>query len=1055
MKAIITAAVAHSRTTLSALLLILIAGSLAYVNIPKEATPDVNVPIVYVNLHLEGISPEDSENLLVRPIEEAVRSIDGVKEIRSKARQNGGSVTLEFSAGFDIDQAMLDVQKEVDKAKAELPENADEPTVNEVNLSLAPVLIVTVSGDVNERELLKRARTLRDEIQAIDSVLEAKITGSRDELLEVIIDPTAMESYNLDASEVLSIFSRSNRLVTAGNLDNGRGRFPIKVPGLFETAADILNQPVKVDGDSVVRLRDVASVRRVFKDRTNIAKLNGQPALALQVSKRIGENIIDTNKAIRRTVNAEIANWPASLKVTFSQDQSNFVLTMLKDLQNNVLSAILLVMVIIIGALGVRSAGLVGLAIPGSFLLGILALSNLGLTMNMVVLFALILAVGMLVDGAIVVTEQADRNMAEGADRKDAYINAAHRMSWPIITSTATTLAAFMPLIFWPGIVGEFMKFLPITLIATLLASLLMALIFIPTLGAQIGRPNKRASSATDNDDNALAQSIVAAGYVALMRRVLRHPFKVLMLAALTLVSVQIIYQTYGNGTSFFPDTEPENAKVFVHARGNLAVQEQLNLVLQVEQEIRSIDAFDSVFLVVGSQSGSQQLAADVIGDFTLDFKPWDQRAQTADQILAEIRKRAAKFPGITVATKYDSAGPPTGKDLQLLLKSQDPDQLPDLVAIARAKFESMDGLINIEDERDIPGIEWRVAIDRDQAAKFGVDVTILGQYVRLITNGMKFTDYRPYDSDEEVDIVARYPEKYRNIMQFDDIRIQTSRGLVPINSFTRKDAYPKIGEIKRIDGFRAMKVLADVEMGLLVSDKVTEIRAWLESQPLPNGVSYEFSGEDEEQAKAQKFLVNAFSIALFIMAIILVTQFNSFYSAFLILSAVILSTIGVFVGLLVTNEPFDVVMTGIGVIALAGIVVNNNIVLIDTFDHFKRQRLQTQGGAWSAQDGLETVLKTGAQRLRPVLLTTFTTILGLIPMVLQTNIDFVTREVSIGAPSTQLWVSLATAIVFGLVFATILTLVVTPSALMAREIVADWRSRRLQRRRENTPITV
>jgi multidrug efflux pump len=926
-----------------------------------------------------------------------------------------------------------------------LPEDADEPTINEVNLSLAPVLIITVSGDVSERELLKRARTLRDEIQSIDSVLEAAITGSRDELLEVVIDPVSLESYDLDASEVISIFSRSNRLVAAGNLDNGRGRFPIKVPGLFETAADILNQPVKVNGDAVVRLRDIGSVRRVFKDRTNIARLDGQPALALQVSKRLGENIIQTNQKIRAVVNAEIATWPDSLKVTFSQDQSNFVLTMLSDLENNVMSAILLVMIIIIGALGVSSAGLVGLAIPGSFLLGILALSNLGLTMNMVVLFALILAVGMLVDGAIVVTEQADRNMREGARRRDAYINAAHRMSWPIISSTATTLAAFMPLVFWPGIVGEFMKFLPITLIATLSASLLMALIFIPTIGAQIGRTTQTAKTIAKTIANGAGTAptigVVTAGYIDLMQQVLKHPFKVLVAAAMTLVAVQITYQTYGKGTSFFPDTEPENAKVFVHARGNLAIQEQLQLVLKVEEEIRAIDAFKSVFLVVGSQTGgAQQTAEDVIGNFTLDFKPWDQRDQTADQILAKIRKRAEKYAGITVDTKYESAGPPTGKDLQLLLKSQNPELLPAVVAAARAKFETMDGLINIEDERDIPGIEWRIAIDRDQAAKFGVDVTVLGQYVRLITNGMKFTDYRPYDSDEEIDIVARYPEKYRNLMQFNNIRIRTPSGLVPINSFIEKQAHSKVGKIRRIDGRRAMKVLADVEMGLLVSDKVTEIRSWLDAQSLPAGVSYEFSGEDEEQSKAEAFLVNAFGIALFVMAIILVTQFNSFYSAFLILSAVIMSTVGVFIGLLITNEPFDIVMTGIGVIALAGIVVNNNIVLIDTFDHFKRQRLQEQAGAWTAEDGFETVIKTGAQRLRPVLLTTCTTILGLVPMVMQTNIDFVTREVSVGAPSTQLWVSLATAIVFGLLFATILTLVVTPSALMVREILLDWR---------------
>ena len=1042
MRGVIEAAVKRGRTSISVLLLILVAGAVAYQGIPKEANPDVNIPNVYISLHHDGISPEDSEKMLVRPIEDAVRAIDGVKEISSNAFQGGGFVLLEFTAGFDIDQALDDVREEVDRAKKDLPEDSDEPTVSEVNLSLMPVLVVTVAGDVGERELLRYARRLRDEIQAIAGVLEANLTGGRDELLEVIADPVALGSYGLDAVEVLQIFNRSNRLVAAGKLDSGTGSFPIKVPGLFKSAADILNQPVKVNGDAVVRMGDLAMVRRVLKDRTRVARLNGKPALAIEVSKRIGENIIETNEKVRAVVAAETADWPEGVTVSFSNDESRRIRTMLSDLQNNVTSAILLVMVIIIAALGLRSAGLVGIAIPGSFLLGILALSNLGLTMNIVVLFSLILAVGMLVDGAIVVTELADRNMANGMDRRRAYIEAAHRMSWPIIASTATTLAAFMPLVFWPGIVGEFMKFLPITLIATLSASLLMALIFIPSLGGVIGKTVSRR--APDPTENAIASGRVSGAYVTVMSRLLRHPLKILLVAAGTLVGVQTYYATHGNGVSFFPDVEPETATVMVHARGNYSVDEQLKLVMGMEREILDVGGFQSVFLVVGRQSGAgRAIAADVVGQFTLEFKPWDARDASANDILAEIRQRSRKFPGVKVETSFPQAGPPTGKPVQILFKSRNPNILPQVVAAARAKFESTPGLLNIEDERDVPGIEWRVVVDRAKAAQFGVDVALVGQYVKLITNGMRVSSYRPDDSREEIDIVARFPEAYRNLAQLDQFRIQSARGLVPASNFTRLEPHPKVGVIKRVDAVRAIKVMADVEDGFLPADKVTELRQWLETTALPPGVSYEFKGEDEEQAKAQAFLVKAFSIALFIMAIILVTQFNSFYSVFLILSAVIMSTIGVMIGLLVTGEPFDIVLTGIGVIALAGIVVNNNIVLIDTFDYIKRRRLASLDRPWTREDGMEAILRTGAQRMRPVLLTTVTTILGLIPMVLQTNIDFITREVSIGAPSTQWWTSLSSAIVFGLAFATLLTLVVTPAALMVRENVQTRRQRR------------
>ena len=1052
MNAVIDAAIGHSRTVLSGLVLILISGTFAYVGIPKEADPDINIPVLYVSISHEGISPEDAERLLVKPLEEELRGIEGVKEMRSTAYEGGANVVMEFEAGFDADIAIADVRDKVDLAKPELPEDSDEPTVHEINLSEFPVLVVTLSGDVPERTLLRLARNLKDELKAIPSVLEVQIGGDREEQVELIVDPLVLESYGLDARDIVDAVGRSNQLVAAGALDTGKGRFSIKVPGLFEDADDILDMPVKVNDDAVVRFRDIGTLRRTFKDPEGFARINGLPALALEVSKRTGENIIETIERVRAVVEEERQRWPEEVAVSFSQDKSTDIRTMLNDLQNNVLSAVLLVMIVIVAALGLRSAGLVGVAIPGSFLTGILVLAAAGLTVNVVVLFSLILAVGMLVDGAIVVTEYADRKMSEGLHKREAYALAAKRMAWPIIAATATTLAAFLPLMFWPGIVGEFMRYLPLTLIATLSASLTMALIFVPTLGSVVGKPGGAADAKTmkalaagENGDISDVPGLTGI-YTRVLRRALRHPGLVLATAVAVLIGANYAYGTFGRGIEFFPEVEPDNVALQVHGRGNLSIYERDFLLRQVEERVldlqREREEFHAIYARSMSRSGvdGDDEAEDVIGVIQLEFTDWSLR-RPADVILADIVARTDDLAGIFVETRKEEAGPPVGKPIQIEITAYDPTLIVPTVAKISQAMEEIGDITNMEDGRPIPGIQWELEVDRAQAAKFDADVTLIGSYVRMVTNGMRLSDTRPDDADEEIDIVVRLPERYRTFEQLKQIRVQTAAGLVPISNFVTREARPKVSILRRVDGDRAITIKADVAPGVLADDKVRQIRQWLAGAELPEGVKVAFKGEDEEQKEAEAFLSKAFGVALFLMAIILVTQFNSFYSAFLILSAVIMSTIGVMIGLLVTNQPFGIVMSGIGVIALAGIVVNNNIVLIDTFDRLKKTTATVE----------EAILRTGAQRLRPVFLTTVTTILGLMPMVLGMNIDLFSREVQIGAPSTQWWRQLSTAIVFGLGFATVLTLVVTPSALMLRANVAGWWHRRRQRKQPAT----
>lgn len=1045
---LIDAAILRSRTVLSILALVLAAGLYAYITIAKEARPDIPFPNIYVSMSLKGISPEDADRLLVRPMEAELRSIEGIKEIRSNAFQGGASVVLEFEAGFDADKALTDVRERVDTAQTELPDEADDPKVIEINLGLLPILVVTLGGDIPERTLIRIARELKDEIEGVSSVLEAAIGGDRKEQVEIIVDPLLLDSYGIDPAEVLSIANRSNRLVAAGSLESDRGSFAIKVPGLFESARDIREIPLKVSGDSVVTVGDIASLRRTFEDRRNYARLNGRSAVSLEIKKRTGENIIDTVRSVKAVIEGERRYWPRGMEVTYSGDESRFIRTMLSDLQNNVQSAVLLVMIIVAGALGVRTGLLVGIAIPGSFLAGILVLAALGLTVNMVVLFSLILSVGLLVDGAIVVTEYADRKMIEAArilpeTRRAAYAEAARRMSWPIIASTATTLAAFLPLLFWPGLVGEFMRYLPITLIAVLSASLLMALVFVPTLGAQIGRPGSRSVRAMCQmvlvEEGPVREASGLTGvYVRALGRVLRHPAKVALVALGSLAAAWMLYAAFGKGFEFFPKIEPDRAVLKVFARGNLSVDAKATLVGQVERQILDVQdergELASIYILAGQMPRSGgDAASDLVGTINLEFADWQAR-RGADDILGDIVARTRAFAGIRVETAKEEAGPPVGKPIHLLVSARDPALLPPAVDRVVAHLEGMSGLKDIEDDRPPPGVEWELRIDRPQAAKFGADTVLIGNMIRLATNGFKVADYRPHDADDEVEIVVRYPDDHRTIDQLDSMRVQTREGLIPLSNFVTRTPQRRTGELKRTDGRPSMAVKADVLPGVLADDKVREIRAWLEGErPLGPDVDIAFKGEDREQKDAARFLQRAFAVALFMMMIILVAQFNRFYSALLILSAVVMSTVGVMLGLLAIAQPFSVVMSGIGVIALAGIVVNNNIVLIDTYDRLSR----------TEPTAAEAILRTGAQRLRPVLLTTATTILGLMPMVLAVNIDFATREVAVGAPSTQMWRQLATAIAFGLAFATLLTLFVTPALLMVRANVAAWWARR------------
>ncbi len=1023
INAIIAAAIDRSRTVVLVLAFILMSGYAAYQAIPKEADPDVAIPIIYVSISYNGISPDDAVRLLVRPMEKELKTIEGIKELRSTGSEGHASVVLEFEAGFDNEKAMVDVREKVDIAKSELPAGAEEPTIHEVNVALFPVLNIALSGNVSERVKLKVAKDLKEKLEGVEGVLKVEIGGEREEMMEIIVSPQALEAYQLDFSSIVNIVSQNNRLVAAGAVDTGSGRQVLKVPGVVEDVDDMLTMPIKTANGTVVTLADVAEIRLTFKDSEGYARVNGEAALVLEVTKQVGANIIDTIEKIQVIVAERQKVWPAGLKHDYILDQSIQIKDMLRDLMNNVLSGVILVMVVVLAAMGLRASVLVGIAIPGSFLASLMILNAIGFTLNIVVLFSLILVVGMLVDGAIVITELAERRQNQGLSAKDAFKYASSRMAWPVIAGTLTTLVVFMPLMFWPGVIGQFMKYLPATVLVCLTASLFMALIFIPVLGAMSGSKNSKKSDQLGEYE--LPEGRFNKKYRRLLRLALNWPIVTLLITLLFIGCTGFAYTKFGQGVEFFPDVEPDMVLINVHARGELSVDDKDRLLRKVEAKVRNVEGYKSIY----ARSYKNNPSEDIVAVIQFQLDDWDVR-KTAAEILQEMDEATRDIPGIKVETRKSESGPASGKPFELQVSGIHSDKIFQAVADIRQVMKEVGGFVGIEDNRPLPGIEWRINVDRAEAARYGANVAVVGEAVKMITNGIKLTDYRPETADDEVDIRLRFPKEQRNLDQLMQLQLLTSNGLVPLSNFVTLQPAMKTGEINRTDSRRVITIKADIAEGVLANEKVQQMEKRLSALKFDQQIRLEFKGEDEQEKETGAFLSKAFSIAIFMMFLILVTQFNNIYQAFLVLSAIVFSTAGVLLGLMITAQPFGIVMGGVGIIALAGIVVNNNIVLIDCYNDLRKQGFSPYDAA----------LYTGSIRMRPVLLTAITTVLGLMPMVLAMNIDLIDRSISFGAPSTQWWTQLSSTIAGGLSFATVLTLFLTPCLLVIGE--KRWFSR-------------
>ena len=1030
--------VERSRATLSIMLLIIVAGAGSRISMPVEMNPNVTLPVVMIMVRHDGISPEDGTRLLVRPIEKELKTLDGLKEMRATARESSVVITAEFEVADKIKQIVAEVREAVNRAKAEFPQDTKEPVVNELSPTPEPTIVITFSGNkVTERELFNAAKFYQRKLEILPDVLTADVSGLREEVVDIVVDPERLEQYGLRVDELMRAVTVNNLLIPAGDMDAAQGRFAIKVPALIETADDIRALPVRNNAQGAITLGDVASVRRTFKDISGFSFINGERSLAIEVRKRLNANLIDTVTATRATVDKFRDNFSSDMDIDYVFDSSVMTRQMVDELQGNIVTAMCLVLILVVATLGIKSGLLVGFGIPFCLLGALIIINVLGQSFNFMVMFGLLLSLGMLIDGAIVVVEFANTQAAAGLSTREAYIAAVQRMAIPVIASTGTTLAAFLPMLFWPGVSGDFMSYLPITVFAVLAWSLLYALIFAPTLGIVLARRRgKRKKLPEDHQSEESAKTLfqpLLDFYLKLLRPVIKAPVAAATIAIGLVVSIFLLYGKFGAGQEFFAEIENQYGMAEVRAQGNLSIQEQLDITLKVQDIIASVAGVNKLY---GYSAGSGMMvfgsdeSRDKISTFLIELYPRTERTRGSGEIFSEIRAKTNSLPGIYVSAAEIETGPPTGKDIQIQISSSDRRAMHrETARIKQWIADNIAGVRDLQDTLPLAGIQWEIEVDRARAAMLGVNVAEVGNMVQMVTGGVMIGEFRPDNADDEVEIRLRFPEQDRQLSSIDSLRVNTPNGAVPIGSFSQRVAKPRVDAIQRFDMAETVFILANSEDGYLPDDQTTLIANWLAQTPVDPAVNIVFRGANEEQAMAADFLTTAFSLAMSVMLIMLVMQFNSYYQAALILFSVVMSTAGVLLGLLISQAVFSTILTGVGIVALAGIVVNNNIVLIDTYNHLRRND--------SGLSAADAVYKAAQSRFRPVMLTSITTIVGLLPLANGLSIDLVNRSYTVGGMVASWWQPLASAIVDGLVVSTLLTLLLTPAMLLLPGILA------------------
>ena len=934
MTGIIDFALKKAKTTLLIAFMVIIAGSYARQEIPIAASPNVQLPFITVSVFLDGASPSDTSRLIARPLENRLKSVTGVKNIRSTSSLSYARIFLEFEVGFDIDKALVDVKQGVEETKYQLPLSAEDPQIEEYSEASFPVMNISIVGGSSVRQKVFYARELKDRIEPIEQILEVRMTGAPEEVLEGVIDKAKMESYGVTLSDIYNSVASNNLIIPGGKQDTGRGSFNIEVPSIIESAKDVYSIPVKVSKDAIVTLGDIATIKRTFKDFTSYARVNGQDAVTLEISLRESANAIDASNAIRDILDNFKDELPENLSIVISNDDTVYASLMVKELNGNIIAAVVLIMVLVIASMGTRVSMLVGLSIPFCFLMTYLILYSLDMEVNFLVMMGLLLGMGMLIDGSIVITEYADKKIAEGLSRAEGYALAAKRMFYPIVASTGTTLAAFIPIMFWPGFTGQFMRYLPITIFFVLSASLFYSLIVIPVLGSYFGQ---KESALNNSEEQTSVFVRLTEWYGKYIKRFVENPVETFLAVVSILLIIIMSYAFSGKGTIYFAIVDPVQANITVKARGNFSALETKEIIEQVEERFLKVEGIKNVYLRSGTnwwQSGADRIG----GGFIETLEP-SQRDISGFEIMDRLKASTKDLPGITVEVEADIGGPSFDSPIELDVFGNTESDVNDAVAkIENYMRNEMTGLNNIFSSKAYPSVEWSVDVDKQKAAQLGVSVSDVGALVQMLTNGFKVGEYRPDDAKDEVEIRARFPDSDRTITGIRDLNVVTKQGTVPVSSFVNVIPKENRETVNRKNGKYFQEVGAGSDDDSKVNQKIEELESWLQETDLGNGISYQFSGMAEETEEVNNFMIVAGLTAVFMMLLMLITQFNSFYQSLIILSSVTISFVGVLLGLLITGKSFSTTMTGISIVTLAGIVVNNNIVLIDTFNKLKEE---------------------------------------------------------------------------------------------------------------------
>ena len=1029
--------VERAPTVLLVTLCVLIFGASTYTTLPREASPDVDVPFVMVTTPYPGVSPEDIESLVTNPLESELAGLKDLKKMSSTSAEGASLITLEFEPEVHIDQVLQRVRDRVSRAESKLPADAEDTTVGEISFEDLPILIVTIAGPVDEETLKSLGEDLQDQLERIPGVLNATLTGGRTRQIRVLVDPMRLEHYQLSLDDVIGAIREENVNIPGGNMAVGDANFLLRVPGEFVRAEELEKVAIKRKGDRPVFIGDVGRVIDGFADRATYARMNGQTAVSLAVSKRSGANIPEVAAAIKQAAEQASTGWPEGVRYRTLGDQSKMIDDMVNDLENGIITALILVVGVLMFFMGVRNSLFVAVAIPLSFLMGILVIALFGMTLNMIVLFSLILALGMLVDNAIVIVENAYRHAEEGKPIRQAAIDGTSEVALAVAASTATTVAAFAPLVFWTGIMGEFMGYMPKTVIIVLIASLVVAIGPLPVAMAGLMKVKRPEHPAPEDPSSPLPRpSRVLAWYQRVLEASIAWRYLSAGLGFAALVITFVAYGALNHGTEFFPETEPNRAIITVSAPEGTDIEATDSIVRQAEQFLSTEDNVDVYVAEVGVSGDAQDpmagsQSAPQSARITVDFLPDTAGARAADKLRVEpttrtverIREFIERIPGAEVTIEKERMGPPVGSPIAVEVSGENFAAVGDQAARVRRELSAIEGVAKLRDDYNVGRPEMRLRIDRGAAKRVGASTQAVASTLRTAVAGTEASTMR--DGEDEYDIMVELDPRSRDDLEAvlalripgrEDTSPDTFA--VPLSTVARYELAGGSGAIRHVDQDLVVTIEGEIAEGHNQNAVRQAVTDWIEKAQLPPEFEVRLGGANDEQAAAEAFLSRAFVIAIFLIGIVLVSQFNRIDLPAIILASVILSLIGVLWGLILTGTAFGVIMTGLGVISLAGVVVNNAIVLLDYVE-----QLRARGR--TARDAL---IEAGLARFRPVMLTALTTILGLMPMAVGLSIDFSTMRILSGTQSAQWWGPMAVAVIFGLAVATVLTLVMVPT---------------------------